>query len=326
MAVSGTVSATTFNTLKVIEQAFRRCRMKAQNITAEMMAYAQDALYLLLSELANGKTPSWCIDRVILPMYQNQTIVNLPLGTVSVLNLNYRTIQQVTGTTVYTTNAATTAFSTTTQVATVGLFWTGASVPVTFEVSTNGLSWTAVGSSDATAVAGQTTWTDIDQPLAYLFFRVSAASPLLISQCYMGNMPMEIPLGSLNRDGYVNQSNKIFPGRPSNFWYQRDIPQPVLHLWPAAYEAAENAQLILWRERHIMDVGTLRQDIEVPQRWLEAIVSKLAEKLALETPEVDANLVPVLAQKAMMAEQLARDGDGDGSPTFYQPYIGVYTK
>lgn len=97
MAFSGNVSLATFNALKVVDTAFRRCRLPAQQITAEMVSYALESLYLQLSELANIKTPSWCIEKIILPMYENQPIVELPLGTVSVLNANYRSLQEVTG-------------------------------------------------------------------------------------------------------------------------------------------------------------------------------------------------------------------------------------
>jgi len=67
MAVSGTISTTTFNTNKVIDHSFRRCRLNAQAITSEMQSYALDALYLFLSELASVKTPSWCVEKQIYP-------------------------------------------------------------------------------------------------------------------------------------------------------------------------------------------------------------------------------------------------------------------
>ena len=102
MAVSGTISATTFNTNKVIDHAFRRCKITAQRVTAEMQGIATDVLYLLLSEMASVKTPSWCIEKLILPFYEGQPNVTLPLGTVDVLNANYRYLQAVTGATVAT--------------------------------------------------------------------------------------------------------------------------------------------------------------------------------------------------------------------------------
>lgn len=325
MAYSGNISGTTFNALKVVDHAFRRCRLPAQAITAEMQSYALDSLYLMLSELANIKTPSWCIEELILPMYENQQLVTLPVGTVEVLNLNYRTLQLLYGTTVATSTSYTFSFSSTTVVDTVGIKWSGTAVPVTFQVSTNGTTWTTVGTSSAVAVAGEITWTDISGALPYLYFRITASSTLLYSAITIGNLPQEIPLGQLNRDSYVNQSNKVFPGRPSNYYFQRDLPEPVVYLWPAPFSAAEQAQLVLWRHRQIMDTENLQQEVEVPQRWLEAIVNGLAAKVAAETPAVDAALLPVLEQRSAISVQRAWDGDNDGSPIQINPGIRAYT-
>ena len=326
MAYSGTVSTTTFNALKVVDHAFRRCRLPAQAITAEMQTYALESLYLFLSELASIKTPSWCIEKMILPMYENQPLVTLPIGTVEILNLNYRVLQLLSGAYVTTSTSYTVNFTTQTVVNTIGIKWSAASVPVTFQVSTNGSTWVTVGTSSATASAGEITWTDISGALAYSYFRITSTSPLNFSVITLGNLPQEIPLGQLNRDSYVNQSNKVFPGRPSNFYFQRDLPEPIIDLWPAPFSGAEQAQLILWRHRQIMDTENLQQEVEVPQRWLQAIIDGLASKVAYETPQVDANLMPVLDQRANMSMQRAWDGDNDGSPIQINPGISAYTR
>jgi hypothetical protein len=326
MAFSGSISGTTFNALKVVDHAFRRCRLPAQSITAEMQTYALESLHLMLSELANIKTPSWCIEKLILPLYENQPIVTLPLGTVDVLNLNYRTLQPVTGATVSTSTAYTVNFTTQTVVDTIGVKWAGTSVPLTFQVSTNGTVWVTVGSSTVVASSGEITWTDISGALAYPYFRITSTSPILYSVINLGNMPQEIPLGLLNRDSYVQQSNKVFPGRPTSYWFQRDIPEPVVNIWPAPFLAAEQAQLIVWRHRQIMDTENLQQEVEIPQRWLEAIVNGLSAKVAAETPMVDVNLISMLEQRAAMTVQRAWDGDNDGSPIQINPGIGVYTR
>jgi hypothetical protein len=197
---------------------------------------------------------------------------------------------------------------------------------LTFQVSTNGTVWVTVGTYTDTAIAGDITWTDISGALAYQYFRITATATFNRALVSLGNMPQEIPLGQLNRDSYVNQSNKVFPGRPSNYYFQRDLPQPVVNLWPAPFSAAEQAQLILWRHRQIMDTANLQQDVEVPQRWLNAIIDGLSAEVAAETPQVDPQIMAVLEQKAAMSLQRAWDGDNDGSPIQINPGIGVYTK
>lgn len=327
MAFSGTISTTQFDTTRVIDTAFRRCRLNAQAITSEMLVYAKDALYLLLSELANGKPPSWCIEKILVPMYEANPRVVLPVGTVEVLNANYRVAQEVTGATTFTSTEYTVDFGAATAlVNVVGVKWSGTSVPLTLQVSDDGATWTAVGTQSAVATAGEWTWMDLYGALPHQYFRLTAANPILATQVFLGNSAQEIPLGVLNRDTYTAQSSKFTPGRPVTFWFQRDAERPVMNLWPAPNLAAETAQLVVWRHRHIMDVGSLAQSIEVPQRWMNAIIDKLAAALAAETPSVDANLVPMLEGRAAISLQAARDGDNDGSPTFIQPRIACYTR
>jgi hypothetical protein len=326
MAYSGNIGGTTTNALKVIDHAFRRCRLPAQAITAEMHDYALDNLRFMLNELANIKTPSWCIEKLILPMYENQPIVTLPAGTVEVLNLNYRVLQLLSGASVTTSTSYTVNFTTQTVVNTIGIKWSAAAVPVTFQVSNDGIIWTTVGTSSTVAAAGNITWTDISGALAYNYFRITATSPFNFSVITLGNLPQEIPLGQLNRDSYVNQSNKVFPGRPSSYYFQRDLPEPIVNLWPAPFSASEQAQLVLWRHRQIMDTENLRQEVEIPARWQEAIIDGLSARVAAETPQVDPQIMAVREQKAAMSMQRAWDGDNDGSPIQINPGIGVYTK
>jgi len=330
MAFSGSISNTKFNALKVVETAFRRCRLPAQAISAEMQTYALEALYLLLSELANTKTPSWCIERQIYPFYEGQPVVTLTNGTVEVLNANLRTLQELTGTTVALPTSYTVDFTDQDggvgTVNTVGVKWLGASVDLMFQTSEDGVIWRTVGTQTTLAAAGEWTWTDVVPATAREFFRISSTAPMLMEEVYLGTLPQEIPMGALNRDTYVAQSNKVFLGRPLTYWFQRDLPRPVMNLWPSPNLAAEHQQLIVWRHRHIMDTENLRQDVEVPQRWLEAIISGLAARVAAETPSVEAALVGMLDQKWIIARQAAWDGDNDGSPTYINPGIGCYTR
>lgn len=327
MAMSGTVSTTKFNTNKVIDHAFRRCRISAQRVTAEYQQIALDALYLLLSELASVKTPSWCIEKLIFPFYQGQPVVTLPLGTEDILNVNYRSLQQVTGVPTTTATEYKINFGTFQTVASVGIKWLAAAVPVTFYVSDDELTWEEVGTQTTTAASGEWTWTDIIPANAHKYFKIVADSGVLNYELvYLGNTPQEIPLGALNRDSYVQQANQIFQGRPTTFWFQRDINQPRLNLWPAPNAYAEYAQLIVWRHRQIMDVGTLQQDLDIPQRWYNAIVYKLASILCIEIDIIEPNMVQLLTPLAENAMRIAWAGDNDGSSTFIQPYISPYTR
>lgn len=328
MAYSNTVSQTVFDTRKVMENAFRRCRVRPEMITAEYVSVANDQLYLLLSDLANMGAPLWCIEKQILPLYDGEGYITLDTKVVDILNSNLRQLQTVTGTNSTTATTRTIDFGGATFVTTVGVKWSAAAVPIALERSVDGIVWTTIQTETPTAVAGEWTWYDLESSVATEFFRVRATSGSLnFLDIYTGNTPTEIPLARLNRDDYTNLPNKTFQSnRPLQFWYDRLIPNPVMRLWPVPNSGAITSQIVLWVQRYIMDVGTMTQELEVPQRWYEAIVAMLASKLALEISEVDTSLIPLLDQKANVALYTAQAEERDNSPMMMAPNISQYTR
>jgi len=311
-----------------MENAFRRCRVRPEMITAEYVSVANDQLYLLLSDLANMGAPLWCIEKQILPLYDGEGYITLDAKVVDILNSNLRQLQTVTGTNTTTATTHTIAFGGATFVTTVGVLWTAAAVPIALERSVDGIVWTTIQTETPTAVAGEWTWYDLESSVATPYFRVRATSGSLnFLEIYTGNTPTEIPLARLNRDDYTNLPNKSFQSnRPLQYWYDRLIPNPVMRLWPVPNSGAITSQIVLWVQRYIMDVGTMTQQVEVPQRWYEAIVAMLASKLALEIAEVDTSLIPLLDQKANVALYTAQAEERDNSPMMMAPNIAVYTR
>ena len=328
MAFSNTVSQTNFNTRRVIDNAIRRCKLTAQQISAEHIDIANDQLYLFLSDLANQGAPLWCIEKQIYPLYDGVGDITMTDGTVDILNGNFRWLQEVTGINIDTSTSRTVDFTSVTFVANVGIFWSAAAVPIVLERSDDGVIWDEIQSETPTATAGEWTWYDLDSSVAAQFFRVRATSGTLgFSQIYLANTPTEIPLARMNRDDYTNLPNKVFQSnRPLQYWFDRQVNNPIMHMWPVPNLAATVCQIVVWRQRYIMDVGTMTQDVEVPQRWLEAIVAGLAAKMALELVEVDASLIPMLDQKAAIALNIAQMEERDNSPMMIAPNISPYTR
>lgn len=330
MAVSGTVSTTVFNTRKVVDHAYRRCRIPPEGISSEQISFALDTLYLILSMLANRGLQLWCIQSYLMPLYQAQGLMTLPNGVVDILNTNLRTVEVLNATTTNTTTSTTyqTIFSAATQVTTVGIEWSGASTSYALETSSDGAAWTTLETeANPNAVAGNVTWVDIQGSLATLYFRVRATTGTLNqTQVILANTPNEIPMARLNRDDYVNLPNKAFQGRPLQFWVDRLLNAPVLYLWPVPSAQFVTAQVVVWVKRYIMDVGTMTQEIEIPQRWYDAIVYVLASRLAEETPTVDPQMLAILDQKAQRALLEAENEERDDSPIYLTPNIAVYTR
>ena len=328
MAYSNTVSQTVFNTRKVIENAIRRCKLPAESITAEYVDIANDQLYLLLSDLANQGAPLWCIEKQIIPLYDGYGDVTLDTKVVDILNSNFRQLQTVSGTDTTTSTTHTIAFGGDTFVTTVGIKWTAASVPIAIERSEDNITWTTIQNEAPDATSGEWTWYDLESSIATPYFRVRATTGTLsFSEIYTGNTPTEIPLARMNRDDYTNLPNKSFQSnRPLQYWYDRLIPNPIMHLWPVPNSGADTCQLVLWVQRYIMDVGTMTQEIEVPQRWYEALVAMLAAKMAMEIVEVDVNMIGLLDAKAQQALYVAQAEERDNSPMMIAPNISMYTR
>ena len=328
MAVSGTVSQTVFNTRKVVDHAFRRCRLPPEGVSSEQLQVALENLYLVLSALANRGLQLWCIERYLMPLYEAQGLIEMPDGIVDILNTNLRTLQQVSGTEVKTSIAVTTEFTTQTQVTNVGIEWSGLSTSIALETSDDGVVWTTVATEpNPSSTAGVYNWYDIEGALATFFFRVrSTSGNLNAATVFLGNTPTEIPMARLNRDDYVNLPNKQFQGRPLQFWVNRQLNNPILYLWPVPSAQFVTAQVVVWIKRYIMDVGTLTQEIEVPQRWYDAMVYQLAAKLAEEIPTVDPQMISILDQKAQRALIEAENEERDDSPIYLTPNIAVYTR
>ena len=328
MAFSNTVSQTNFNTRRVIDNAIRRCKLTAQQISAEHIDIANDQLYLFLSDLANQGAPLWCIEKQIYPLYDGVGDITMTDGTVDILNSNFRWLQEVTGVNTDTSTYREVDFASDTFVANVGIYWSAASVPIVLERSDDGVVWYEIQTETPTAVAGEWTWFDLDSSVAARYFRVRATSGTLgFSQIYLANTPTEIPLARMNRDDYTNLPNKVFQSnRPLQYWFDRQVNNPIMHMWPVPNLAATVCQIVVWRQRYIMDVGTMTQDVEVPQRWLEAIVAGLAAKMALELVEVDASMIPMLDQKAAIALNIAQMEERDNSPMMIAPNISPYTR
>jgi len=328
MAYSNTVSQTVFNTRKIIDNSIRRCKLTAQQISAEHIDIANDQLYLFLSDLANQGAPLWCIEKQIYPLYDGVGDITMTDGTVDILNSNFRWLQQVTGINYDTSTYREVDFTTDIFVSNVGILWSAAAVPIAFERSDDGVTWDTFQTETPTASAGEWTWYDMDSSVAARYFRVRATSGTLgFSQIYLANTPTEIPLARMNRDDYTNLPNKAFQSnRPLQYWFDRQVNNPIMHMWPVPNLAATVCQIVVWRQRYIMDVGTMTQDVEVPQRWLEAIVAGLAAKMALELTEVDVNLIPILDQKAAISLNIAQMEERDNSPMMIAPNISPYTR
>jgi hypothetical protein len=130
-------------------------------------------------------------------------------------------------------------------------------------------------------------------------------------------------MSNMNRDTYETLPNKNSSGVPLQYLFDKQI-NPVIRLWPVPNDVY--AQVTFTRQRYVQDVGSLQDKLEVPERWFEAIIWRLAESCSFEFPNVDPARIELCVAKAQKAVEEAEDGETDGSPIYISPNISAYTK
>jgi len=110
-------------------------------------------------------------------------------------------------------------------------------------------------------------------------------------------------IGRISREDYLNIPNKSTEGRPTQLFFER-ASTPKVHLWPTPENSTD--QLITYRVQRIEDADTLTNDVDVPSRFIPAMVSGLAFYLAVKlAPE---RAVPM---KELYESDFLRAADAD---------------
>lgn len=323
MATSGTIGTTVINTAKMLEKALRRAGLPPQAVTPETVETASDSLFMLLMSLTNRGLNLWCIDKQFIPLTVGQALYNLPVGTLSVLNLLQATPSRADY--VVSTNTATS----TSDVALVryGIkFSTQPDVPCAFEHSQDGITWTVLNTITVADLhpTGMYNWFDCDPQINAMYFRVNGLVAGVVSDIYLSTNNREIVVAQFNRDDYANQPNKNFQSSSVTNFYFEKLVNPKITVWPVPNDDVRH--LVLFRHRQVEDVGSLTQTLEIPSRWIEAITWQLCVRLCFELPGIDQARRGEVTQMAtaMMAE--VESGETDSAPLYYQPNVGVYTR
>ena len=357
MAYSGTVGQTVISVQTLIDHGARRCGKLAEELAVEQVQSAKESLFFFLSNLANLGINYWAINKTVIGLNANQYIYSLPVGAVDAQNVLYRQMDRPVGT--YTSSAGGTASNAADNDLTTYCQQTSTNgnIAVSFgttntqyigsigfmpyiagggsgtwsyvlEYSTDGSTWMTLSTGTSVAVTDyQWVWTDVDpgQNVAFYRMRATNGTTLALRELYFGNNSRELQMSRLNRDDYTNLPNKNFTAnQPFQFWFDRTIPQPTLYLWPVPSDPF--VQMTVWYSRQIMDVGALNGQLEIPQRWYEAVLMNLSHRMSLELPGVPLDRVGYLEKMAAQYLNDAESEERDKSPIYLAPNISVYTR
>ena len=356
MAYSDTYGQT-YNVQTIIDHGARRCGKLAEELTSEQVLSSRQSLGFLLSNLINRGIQYWCISKEVIGLTPDKYRYTLPDGAVDTLNVLYRTMTRPVG--AYTSSAGgvvanlydgdidtycqqtsangsfTVNYGVTNPIyaGSIGFMpyiaGGGSAVwNISLQYSTDNVTFVTLQNLGAVAVTDKTwVWTDIDPGQNVGFYRIQASggTTLALREWYIGNNSTEVMMSRLNRDDYTNLPNKNFTAnQPFQFWFDRTIPNPTIYLWPTPSNAF--VQMTVWYSTQIMDVGALTNELQIPQRWYEAIIFMLAHRMSLELPAVAMDRVNYLEKMADKYLYEAEQEERDKSPIYFAPNISPYTR
>lgn len=325
MATSGTIATTTINTATLIEHALLRAKVSLSSQTPEVIQKAQENLYFLLLNLSNRGLNLWCVDKVFVGLVPGQSVYQMSAGTLDVLNVTHSQPTIVTSTFSAVSGGGLATLSTATSIVRVGFYFSASFTGgLTVKSSSDNVTYVTL-TTIASDTYDQNKWYYVDLPVATnaSYFSVTGtAAP--VSNVRVISSSYDLPTTQWNRDTWVAINNKDRQSHPvTNYFFEKKIP-PVVTVWPVP--DSDTNYLMLYRHRQIQDVGTLTQQVEIPQRWLEGIIWQLCLRVVFEMPEADPSILQTIGQMADKYEFEAELGETDGAPMYLSPVVRGYTR
>jgi hypothetical protein len=114
-------------------------------------------------------------------------------------------------------------------------------------------------------------------------------------------------------DEYAAYVNKTKTGRPTQYFVERRTAAPRVTVWPVPDKVYS---LKIWRMRRIQDAGTAANTLDVPFRFLQALIAGVALAVAKKNPTPDMQRIQMLTQDYQDSLRLAQGEDRDRS-SFY---------
>lgn len=334
MATSGTYNFSNIDVAELLTDAYQRIGFPEEKLNAMHMISGRRSLNFLLTEWSSKNLNLWTVQQQIVSPVENQNTYTLPSGTVDVIEVFLRVFNRPSGTATSTAGGTasyafdgllTTACTQTSSNGRIYLDYgadgsetitmigvrvaADVTISLIFEYSEDASTWTtAYDAGSATYDSSETTWYMISVPVGARYFssRAYSGGTQNMTELYFVTQLQDTKLGRISRSNYAAVSQKYQQGRPSAFMVNRLI-SPTMNIYPAP-DDAENTVLVYNRIRHMYDVSAATQTFDVPQRFLEAIASGVAAKLATKfAPERKAELMSDAA--AAFAVAAAEDRD-----------------
>lgn len=305
MSLSGSFD---FNptTLEVIEGALRIVGAKTRGTSLEAEAYteARDAFNMLLKELNADGLRLWKIREATL--FLNTDTQSYSLGSTG--DHAAYTFRQTTLSAAATAGAGTVTLTSVTGVS------SGDYIGV--ELDSGALDWTTVNGAPAGSVVTLTATLDgaaASGNIVYVYTTKINRPLRIIDARRRDSDSIDKTLSSISRQEYFNLSNKASDGDINQYYYDPQLTNGVLYVWPLVTDVANVLKLTVYDPVNDLDATT--DNIDVPVEWMRSLKFLLAEDLMLEHP-VSSDRARWISAKAKDAKDVVMGWDVETASVF----------
>lgn len=358
MAYSNTYNQTKITVDQLISYAFRDAGKTAEEVTPEYSQAAKQALFYILQNSTNRGINIWLQKFVYMGAQTDQTWLTMPSEYNDVLEAAwmYSSCPQIAAALPLDNANAPVLFDQNQNydlslhaTSTLGENYFGAAYTqaqrlyyigwnayspntittynLNLEVSNDGITWQTWESFPSTDLADREwAYFSINTTQQWQFFRLSnrdTTTTFSLRSTQFAITQQIIPMARLNRTDYFNLPNPQFnSARVLQYYFDRQI-SPSLYMWPTPQNNFQIFRFIV--DVCPQDVGSLTNELYIPNRVLPYIQAALSHKLAMQLPGSDMARIQYLEKLALDARQQFEDEDRDKSPIYFTPNIRPYT-
>lgn len=313
---SGTYLFKNFDNDELILECFERLGLAGEDLVPVQVNSAKRSLNLLLLDWITKDINLWTIHTHYLSLNTLQSTYSLNAETLDILNVNLRQFNRALNGIAATSDGGdadsafdgnsltactqTTAngnisytYASNTIVNFIGIQANGDKVySLVLESSTNGIDWKVVQTLpvEQSYSNGEAVWFDVIKPVSNIAYRIreTGGAILDIQEIYFTNNILDFRLSPISRDTYLSFSQKSTPGRPTSYYFNKQIVSQI-NIW---YPPTDEYKVVQYSAINSMqDAGGFLNCADVPAKMYPALVAGLSWMLSVKyRPEISADL------------------------------------
>lgn len=150
---------------------------------------------------------------------------------------------------------------------------------------------------------------------------VVSPAALRIEFCRYRLNGIDTPMTQFSRQEYYDQPNKATsPSIPVNFYFDPQVDEGTLFLWPCPSAQAATSYTIRYDYIRLMAImNATNNTLDMPFQWQQPLIWNLADNLQTQYPVNDPRLAAQVTGRAQASYQALTAWDNEPASLFMQP-------